>query len=360
VNQFVEALADAFPDLGPFRAMLRHRVGKLISRDALQEENPSNMARKVVERANEDGWAGPLLNAAREARPGHPRIYELACDYGLAAVKPEDDRRIRDALPGLDIAAWRSRVGQLEGRVGCLRCPDGTSGTGFLVGPDLFLTSPAVLTPGSRGRGSARQVTVSFDRKRLDNGAVLKPGLCVSLAEDSIVAIHDVHDPDLPRYALLRLDHAAAERAVGWPNVEPGAEARGWIRQYRPVAPAPAAWIVLYSAAGGSIGLAYAASRGAFSSAGIARVRYPLAGLLGGAGAPVFDEAMNLIGMHESRLGASEAGGASEGIPLAAILEHLSSQGVRLEVESGTSSLAGNPAGSAHLPASGPSLAGRG
>ena len=61
------------------------------------------------------GWIGPLLGAAREANPAAAGLYEFAEDFGLAAARPEDDRRIRDLRPDLDIDAWRSPAGRGRG-----------------------------------------------------------------------------------------------------------------------------------------------------------------------------------------------------------------------------------------------------
>ncbi len=68
-------------------------------------------------------------------------LYEFAEDFGLAAARPEDDRRIRDLRPDLDIDAWRSRLGEVEGWICSISLPGGRAATGFLVGPDLVLTS---------------------------------------------------------------------------------------------------------------------------------------------------------------------------------------------------------------------------
>jgi len=301
VDRFVRALVDAFHDAGDFLAMLCYRTDRSVPGAAKKEPFGERLARATVERANTEGWAGPLIAAAREARPGAASLYEFAEDYGLTAARPEDDRRIREALPELDIQSWRSRVGEAEGKVCRIDIAGHQGGTGILIGADTVLTVKHLLDPILRGEAIPAGLTVSFDHKQLNNGQVWNAGLTCRLAADWLV----VADPSGPEdkaakggldYVVIRVDGAPGSRPVGWPRCEPSAVPRGWFTGDNvPPAPAPGdPLFALYYAGHGPLRLA-------FDFRSVIQVHPPsiqYVGLIGAPGAPAFDALLNPVAIH--------------------------------------------------------------
>src|SRR5262249_6420720 len=117
VEKLAAVLADAFPGPSAFADLVRYRTDQVVIPEGSAAADLAALVRTTVDRANDEGWMGPLLAAAREANPTHPRLYQFAEDFGLTAARPEDDRRVRETLPDLDIDAWRARLGELEGQV---------------------------------------------------------------------------------------------------------------------------------------------------------------------------------------------------------------------------------------------------
>ena len=231
-------------------------------------------------------------------------LYEFAEDFGLAAARPEDDRRIRDLRPDLDIDAWRSRLGEVEGWICSISLPGGRAATGFLVGPDLVLTSrPALEELIERNEPSPESVVV-FDYKRFDNGVVWNGGLEFRLAREWLV------DPGLPwpsvdeearyqGYALIRLEGSPGDRPVGWPRCEPDARPRGWLRLAAGLKPVPsrAPLLSAYYAGRGPCRLGIDAI-GAGRSPNGELLFYRQNAIPGSAGAPVFDLEMDLVALN--------------------------------------------------------------
>jgi hypothetical protein len=183
-------------------------------------------AQAVVERANRTGWTGPLLAAARRSFPTNAELYRFAEDFGLTATTADQDRDIRDSFLTLPIDMLRRRLGAAERQVCRINTPGG-SGTGFLVGPAIVVTSYSVLRDVIEGHSPASTVAVRFDTQRLVDGTVVYEGEHHALAAtDWLVATESpaVLGPDLAadrRFVAVRLagrpgDDRFAERSRGW------------------------------------------------------------------------------------------------------------------------------------------------
>jgi hypothetical protein len=336
VDELSQILSKAFPDTEALVSVLCYRLNRSFKHYKRGSSYGAQGAREVVDYANREGWSGPLLAAAREARPSDSDLYRFVEAFGLAAMRPEDDREVRGALQNKDIDAWRSRLAALEAQLCLVAVEHGSSstyGTGLLVGPDLMLTAGRALGFSSGGGGSvlgAQQQSVSliFDFKQLDNGEVLNRGNSFRLARQWLVAAgpaDSVPDDEGPDYALLRVEGEPGRRPIGWPRTEPGGITRGWCRS------AAADWAprdfapicMLYYAAPGRPAKFSLARKGIiWRNDRDPRVGYRIGAGLGAAGAPLLDENMNLVGIHQGALK-----GQMEGSLLSAILRDLRNQG---------------------------------
>ncbi len=208
---------------------------------------------KLVDRANEELWWMELLAAAHTARPTDPLLAEFAAEFNLAPIPVETTARgteripagdleakVRAANPMLDVLVWRTRLGEIEGRVCRVECPPGKArGTGFLVGPDVVITNYHVVKDVIDGTWAPEHVLLRFDYKVLSDGVKLGEDKTYSLAADWLIdhspySAHDLEAIPTGEPAVDELDYALM-RTAGAPGREPlfpgdpNSAARGWI-----------------------------------------------------------------------------------------------------------------------------------
>ena len=181
-GDFIEVLLDAYPVRLQLAQMLTTRLGR--SLDAISVTGSlEGDAFQLIQTAEAQGWTIKLINAARESRPGNPNVIAFAQQFHLVSTnkrKPELELIIRESNGFLDVAAWRSALGEAEMRV-CrievLRNSGASSfGTGFLVGPSLVMTNYHVIKPVLDEDAKAKDVVLRFDFKRLEDGVTLNSG----------------------------------------------------------------------------------------------------------------------------------------------------------------------------------------
>lgn len=302
----------------------------------------------VLRQAEAEGWLADLVGGARASNPGNPDLLAFAQLLNLApavvatkagrepavlTTRPEFERIVRESNRMQDIAQWRARMGEIEGRVCRVEINRRPLGTGFLLGPDVLITNYHVAEElaGVGGSTPPGQFVARFDYKVLPGATVPAPGIEVGLAAaDHVIDCSrpsrwdTIADPQgaLPAaneldYALLRLARPVGDEPIGGP-AEPGAPARGWIEL--PSAP--------YTfAAGGTLiivqhpdaaPLAFAIDTDAVLTAHATRVRYATNTQPGSSGSPVFNSDWDLVALHHSGDHAFFPE-YNEGIPVAAI-----------------------------------------
>ncbi|HTV01058.1 MAG TPA: serine protease [Luteitalea sp.] len=333
-EQFVpvmgECLADAYPDFTNLAAMLRHfGLETLLPGQASQLRQPSaTLAPLVASRAAAVGLVGSLLLAARRGAPRNGRLWDLAETMGVLARGMANVKVLQQSiLTGRREHQMRTALTQLESQV-CQVWADGAAQvfcTGFLVGPDLVLTSPAILAEAKlqRGAADAGRVRIVFDATTTDTG-VLMPGAAVRVAPEWLVASGGEIE-----YVLLRLATPVGEG--------PGAieGRRGWMRLA--ARPDPAR--------GSAVSTLRFDSRRALvfstSPTGMRerdpsrqRLQYEIDGEGGGSGSPVLDEDLHVVAVHVARasgwLGGLAGRRLREGTAVDRILEDLEARGVTL------------------------------
>lgn len=332
VDTLSRILAGAFPDVGTLLAVLAKRLNRSLATYRSRPLTVAQAARELVENANAEGWSGPLLAAMREARPGDSDIYRFVTEFGLAAMKPEDDRAVRGAFPRMNIDAWRARLAALDAQLCLVEVGRGSSavhGTGLLVGPDLVLTAGAALGFGRSSNLQPERVSLRFDFKQLDNGTVLNSGKTFRLATKWLVAAGGatnlIIEEYVPFYTLLRVDGEPGNQPVGWPQAEADGVPRGWCRCIaagstpRPSTPL----CMLYYAGPGPANFSFGRQAVVGESAHGSILRYRLAPERGASGAPLFDADLSLVAIHQGLQTEYR-----EGILLSAILRDLRRQNV--------------------------------
>jgi hypothetical protein len=340
-QQLVEALTDAFPDTNSLARMMQFRLSKNLAVVAALPNNIEQVAFEVIGAANAEGWTAPLIAAARESRPGNPKLLKLGEDFGLTAVSAQLERKVRDDLSYLDITAWRTRMGEVEAQVCRIETPS-SMGTGFLLGPDMVITNYHVMMDIIKNPSRAKDVIIRFDYKRLADGTTLNPGTMFRLSTSewlldsspysNIDLLDDPGDqtpaPDELDYALLRLDSDPGNQSVAADKAEPGAPTRKWIEVKGSVAAlaVDAPVFIVQHPEALPLKLAMDTKSVLNTNSNKTRVRYRTNTEKGSSGSPVFNDSWELAALHHSG-DRSIVPMFNQGIPFAAIVELLEKRG---------------------------------
>src|ERR1044071_4191582 len=168
-GELAEILINAFTP-NQFKLLLAYRLNRNLARLAAAGDYDAVMF-EVIEKAVAQWWIGDLLVAAREENPRDPLLVDFAARHGVAAELPRADALehiIRSTNSFLEVADWRSRLGECEGRV-CrveVGVPGGTVfGTGFLVGPRSLMTNYHVVEKVIANGVSPANIGLRFDYK---------------------------------------------------------------------------------------------------------------------------------------------------------------------------------------------------
>jgi hypothetical protein len=342
-QQLVEAITNAFPDTNSLARMLQFRLSKNLAVIAALPNNIEQIAFEVIGVANSEGWTAQFIAAARESRPGNPKLLKLCEDFGLTAVSAQLERKIRDDLGYLDIAVWRTRMGEIEAQVCRVESPS-SMGTGFLLGPDVVITNYHVMVDVIKNPARARDVIIRFDYKRLADGTTLNPGTAFRLAtnewlldESPYSSTDRLNDPgdQTPTteeldYVLLRLDDDPGNQPVAADKAEPEAPKRKWIEAKEPIATltVDAAVFIVQHPEAWPLKLAMDTKSVLKTNINGTRVRYRTNTEKGSSGSPVFNDHWELAALHHSG-DRSIVPVFNQGIPFAAILGLLDKRGKR-------------------------------
>jgi hypothetical protein len=265
IEQMSDAIREAFT-VQQLRRMLRFDFDLDLA-DVSLATNYQEIVFELVDQASREEWAPQLLLAARRRNPGNSLLQALASELGVAPAPgiAAASGAVSSPLPAaqleriitdnsfLDVVQWRTRLGEIEGRLCRVEIDSNKGriyGTGFLVGPDALITNYHVMESvieGEAGRATAgglkatsKDVALRFDYKRLADGVTLHPGTVHRLAPDWLIdasppsSVDTQPDPKTgaPRpdeldYALLRLDGPAGSQPIG--DGDPRSPARGWM-----------------------------------------------------------------------------------------------------------------------------------
>ena len=242
-HQLSEALLDAFlPD--QLDQLLYYRLDKQRHRISMKS-NYDSIVFDVIRTADSEGWLDRLVVAARQSRPSHPGLFRSAEGQRLAVQVGGLESILNARAPEIHPAQFRAGLGVLEGQVCKIEAvtPVGVRalGTGFLIGPDLCMTSYHVVHELFGGSLRPEDVRLRFDFKYSAAGDDLFPGTVFKLAENWSVAsapnsgfeLRGGETSELPAlgeldFAVLRVAGNPGEQPIG-DTSEPAADNRGWI-----------------------------------------------------------------------------------------------------------------------------------
>jgi hypothetical protein len=348
-----EALRDAFSPQR-FREMLRFKLEKRLEDYSLGEDY-REIVFEVITHAEAEGWTAELVQAARQSVPGNASLQAVAQEVNLAAISPVLERVIKQDNPYLDIAVFRTRLGQVETQVCRIEIPTprGTVyGTGFLLGPDIVMTNHHVMDVVISGKVKPEAALFRFDYKHLvtnDGVSVVSEGTVFKLAandwlvDDSPTSAVDskreptseAPKPDELDYAIVRLGSTPGTKPAG-DKADPKAPPRGWIALERAAQAPPESPLLIVQhpdAAPLKLALDMSAVIGLNSNA--TRLKYKVNTEGGSSGAPCFNANWELVALHHSgdpNFDRDHKPEYNEGIPIGAILDLLAARGKRVHI----------------------------
>ena len=322
----------------------------------------------LVQQLNAEYRWQDLLREARNAYPADPGLVEFAAAVALAPVAsttaaggqssealdgPGLELKIKAAQSTYNIAVWRSRLGEIEGRVCRIEFPPGSpQGTGFLIGESLVMTNYHVIEAVKSGAVEAKNVALRFDYKVQPGGVAVAEGQAYSLAADWLAAWspyspHDVErEPTgLPQadqldFAILRVDGSPGTDPVGGPTDDPAAVERGWLRaspQYG--FEKKSGLYIVQHPDGLPMQVAIDSDAVLDVNGNGTRVRYTTTTQPGSSGSPIFSPDWSWVALHHSGDPNYDRfyrpGKYNQGIPVSAITSHLRARSLEQLIEVG-------------------------
>lgn len=247
----IELLKAIFLSANSFGDFLRYRLNRSYVQFERRDDTLQNVIRNVVEDANAVLWWPHLLREARNVVPGDVGLAEFAAPFGLApdvvtqtasglarVQSRQLELKIRESQSTFDIAIWRQKLGEIEGRVCRIEYPEKVArGTGFLIGPNAVMTSYHVI----EGIAKPEDIRLRFDYKVLDDGVAIGRGLIYNVTRNGVFdsSTYSPEDgkspsrdpnPDQLDYAILRVDGTPGDSPAGGNTSDPAAIPRRWIQ----------------------------------------------------------------------------------------------------------------------------------
>lgn len=176
--------------------------------------------------AKGDGRLSELILAARNAKPGNPRLRHFAETVDLA---PQSRALESIYTPGkalADVDEWKTKMSLSELTVCRIEIAGAPQGTGFLVSPHLVMTARHVLEPIWADGKRKSSLICRFDYKIQENSlSALNDGVEYILADDWLVDESPTREG--LDFALLALKEPAGDMPV---NNQADAPKRGWLQ----------------------------------------------------------------------------------------------------------------------------------
>lgn len=311
----------------------------------------------LVDRANGEGWISNLLIKAREATPGNPKLYAVAQEAGLVSSSTQKlteafESTIKIQNNQLDVAVWRSRLGEIEFtvcRIEILLQQGGTAyGTGFLIGPDLVITNYHVIEPvdlGEQGKttmkgysAKATNLVCRFDYKWV-SGSEVSAGSKHHLAHNwKVFLSHSCPLGQLPPtdkldFAIIRLNSNVGNQVIN-ASQDAGGAKRGWLTPRTPytfIRGTPL--FIMQHPAGGPLKLTLDTDSTIGENENGTRVTYTTNTENGSSGSPCLTEDLEVVALHHSgdpHYDQADKPIYNEGIPFAPIATLLQQNGLNI------------------------------
>jgi len=331
-------------NLSKFDLMLKERLN--INREDIALGNDyEDITFHVIDSANRAGWVYRLVDAARQERPSNAVFVEFAGFLGIGLRGLPDKVQLESIIKKsntlFDIAVFRSRIGELEGRVCRVDLQGDGIGTGFLLGPGVVMTNYHVIESAVKKEHDIQDFTCRFDYKVREDGStdgtIVNKGTVVKVVE--LVTYSEYDSADLKQdstqpnpknldYALLKLDTEIGNEPIGGKSSK-DPEMRGWVaipqkeHEFTPKSPL---FIVQHpDKKPMKLGLDTEAIIGLNGNK--TRVEYTTNTEPGSSGSPCFNQNWELVALHHSG-DPNWIPTWNEGIPINMILQDLKVKGV--------------------------------
>ena len=292
------------------------------------------LARALQERPGRPDFRALVENlcsdALRRAEPIPARAVQEkdqpVADHPAASSEVAFERLVRERVPQLDIEVWLARLGALHRQVCRIEVDGKPAGTGFLIGPDVVLTSFHVVSE-VLDRKSPR-IVCRFDYM-VGPDNIMRPGTPVNLAPEGILASSPYSpsegDPKRPYqapyatqldYTLLRIDGA-----IG------GEPSRGWLRlpDHPRVPPIDTPMVIVHHIMGHEMKLAFDTQGIRGMNANNTRIHYTANTESGSSGSPCLTLDLEPFAIHQ---GWSPTEKCNQGVPLWMIRDSIVAAGL--------------------------------
>jgi hypothetical protein len=330
--------------LSQFDRLLKERVN-VNREDIALGEDYIDITFRVIDAANRQGWVYKLVGAARQERPANPVFTEYARLVGIGPHGLPDqmqlERIVRKTNALLDIATFRGRIGEIEGRVCRVDLKGKGEGTGFLVGANMVMTNYHVVKELAQENVAAEDFTCRFDYKVTQQGITINEGMVVQVKEllacspyDHVADLRDGSqdaDPKFLDYAVLLLDGEPGNEPIGDVLPDPDTPPRGWIGlpdQAYDFAPQSPLFIVQHPAAA-PMKLALDTEAVIGLNGNGTRVTYRTNTEPGSSGSPCFNQNWELVALHHAGDPRWKASW-NRGVPITLINDDLKQNGLEL------------------------------
>jgi hypothetical protein len=278
-----------------------------------------------------------------------PQLKPAAVD--VKGTGPDTDRLekiVRQKMPFVDAAAWRTRLALREAAVARVELRHNgmwkAAGTGFLVGADLLMTNHHVIRELLGQQGVKDNLRFRFDFKRTAEGETPQAGSFASPAGDWLVAsaepspVDELKDPGNQEPAEEHLDFALIRLALPVGALPMGTNApgtrRGWMHLHQDTSLTllgeGQSLFILQHPEGDALQITF----GDILKVGTRRVRYNANTLRGSSGSPCLDARLEVVALHhagDANHGEFDKAGYNQGIPIHLIVARCNSQGVTFE-----------------------------
>jgi Trypsin-like peptidase domain/Effector-associated domain 1 len=356
IQELAGLLRAAFPR-PRFKEFLLYRLDRSLDDYTGPADDYRTMLRDILVEANAQLWWRNLVSEARKAVPADPGLQAFSQEFGYspstvsvanggaAPVRgPQLELKIKESSSTFDILTWRTRLGEIEGRICRVEFPEGEAqGTGFLIGPNAVVTNYHVIEEIKNGNIPSGSVRLRFDYKVI-GGVAVQAGTVYKLSKDwlfdsspyssldALVLPHADPGADELDYAILRVDGTPGTDPVGGATNDPQPVPRQWL-EVPPVphdfSKQPALYIVQHPD-GKPMQVAIDSNGVVGVNGNRTRVRYTTTTEPGSSGSPCFGPDWQWIALHHSGDPKYYKGAKpefNEGIPLPAICSLLKDRG---------------------------------
>ena len=316
------AFLSAF-DENALELMLMFRLNQRLD-FIVKKDNLNAMVFDLLTWAQDNGKLMELIYGALAENPGNEALRSFAEEMGFVATSPVTPPLLPPtgeapavAVAGgssgpvfMDPGSFLARMSEAEPAVCRVELSQKGTGTGFLVGPSVVMTSYHVVNRAIENPGEPQEITLRFGYKMSPDGTTLYQGQVYRLASDWLI-----DSDEKLEFALLRVAASPGDEPVG---NQPGGPPRRWLnpKAEHTFQHGDPLYMIQHPLAG-PLKIAYASDSVVSINAEQTQLTYRMSTAPGSAGAPCFTDKWELVAMHHS---ANKEAGIALGTPMSAIV----------------------------------------